>query len=303
MDKERFAPSAESVARRETSLTMAFDHDEDTSRDPTPTSTTPSVAVVYRDCITSESLSSCLASTATAEGSRGLDQHPTSNQVASTPLLSMIQRCDSYSNFYDALSDPRLSSSLSSSSAATRLLLLLQLQQQPHFQHNVTITTNSGTMTTSTSPERMVVAQQQQQPHRRRDVLLGYSLLVATSLATAVLNAAITIFGMGVGVGLILGDTMRDFPSAMRTTSTNTTATTTTTTANNNNNMSSSSSSSSSDSDEGEDTQVYPSTPTCRATVQRISSRSSSQVVLPSIQQQSQQQQQQQQRLSTMPAQ
>ena len=295
MDKERFAPSAESVARRETSLTMEFDHDEDTGRDPTPTSTNPSVAVVYSDCITSESLSSCLASTATAEGSRGLDQHPATNQAATTPLLSMIQRCDSYSNFYDALSDPRLSSS--SLSAATRLLLLLQLQQQPHFQHNVTITTNSGTMTTSTSPERMLLAQQQQQPHRRRDVLLGYSLLVATSLATAVLNAAITIFGMGVGVGLILGDTMRDFPSAMRTTSTNTTATATTTTTANNNNNNMSSSSSSSNGDEGEDTQVYPSTPTCRATVQRISSRSSSQVVLPTIQQQSQQ------RLSTMPAQ
>ena len=295
MEKERFAPSAESVVRRgDPTNTMTFDHDQGTRGHPTATTTgnAHSVAVVYHDCFTFESPSSFSALIAPAEGSRGLDENTTTRQ-ATTPLLSMIQRCDSYSNFYDALSDPRLSSS--SSSAATRLLLLLQLQQLQHYQQHATIPTDSSTITTSSSSttERMV-EQEQQQQHRRRDVLLGYSLLIATSLATAVLNAAITIFGMGVGVGLILGDTMRDFPSTTRTTSTNTTATATTTTTPANSNVSSLSSS---DNDEGEDVQVYPSTPTCRATVQRISNRSS-QVALPTIQQQPQYQ-----RLSTMPAQ
>lgn len=297
MEKERFAPSAESVVRREDPTnTMTFDHDEGTRGHPTPTPTTNahSVAVVYHDCFTFESPSSFSALIAPAEGSGGLDENTTTRQ-ATTPLLSMIQRCDSYSNFYDALSDPRLSSS-SSSAAASRLLLLLQLQQLQQYQQHATIPTDSSTITTSSSSttERMV-EQEQQQQHRRRDVLLGYSLLIATSLATAVLNAAITIFGMGVGVGLILGDTMRDFPSTTRTTSTNTTATATTTTRTPTN--SHVPSLSSSDNDEGEDVQVYPSTPTCRATVQRISNRSSH-VALPTIQQQTQYQ-----RLSTMPAQ
>jgi len=280
------------VARRETTPSVtSFNHDEDTRRDPSPTTTAHSVAVVYHDCYTFESPSPFSALIGPTEGSRGLDETTTTRQ-ATIPLLSMIQRCDTYSNFYDALSDPRLSST---SSAATRLLLLLQLQQRQQYQQNPIIPTDStSTITTSSSiTERMVEQgqqQQQQQQHRRRDVLLGYSLLIATSLATAVLNAAITIFGMGVGVGLILGDTMRDFPSTVRTTSTNTTATATSTT---------STSTASSDNDEGEeDVQVYPSTPTCRATVQRISNRPS-QGVQPTIQQQPQHHQ----RLSTMPAQ
>lgn len=44
---------------------------------------------------------------------------------------------------------------------------------------------------------------------RKRDLLLCHFFLVVTSLVTAVMNAAITIFGMGVGVGLILGDAIR----------------------------------------------------------------------------------------------
>lgn len=44
---------------------------------------------------------------------------------------------------------------------------------------------------------------------RKRDILLCHILLIITSLITAIMNAAITIFGMGVGVGLILGDTLR----------------------------------------------------------------------------------------------
>jgi hypothetical protein len=121
---------------------------------------------------------------------------------------------------------------------------------------------------------------------RKRDVLLGYSLLIITSLATAVVNAAITIFGMGVGVGLILGETMRDFPAISSSTST---ASSTSASATN---------SSLDNDDEGHDVQVYPASPSCRATVQRISTRRTRDPSVPMPQQQ-----QQRHSLSTMPAQ
>ena len=49
---------------------------------------------------------------------------------------------------------------------------------------------------------------------RKRDILVCHILLVVTSLVTAVMNTAITIFAMGVGIGLILGDTLRPAASA-----------------------------------------------------------------------------------------
>jgi hypothetical protein len=44
---------------------------------------------------------------------------------------------------------------------------------------------------------------------RKRDLILCQSIFLITSLVTAIMNCAITIFGMGIGVGLILGDTLR----------------------------------------------------------------------------------------------
>jgi hypothetical protein len=97
---------------------------------------------------------------------------------------------------------------------------------------------------------------------RKRDIILCYSIFVVTSVVTAIMNAAITIFGMGVGVGLILGDTIRGSASTTISSASrgvvNTTAVATSTTT------------TSHSLGETSVVVVRPATPHCRAAIRRI---------------------------------
>lgn len=88
---------------------------------------------------------------------------------------------------------------------------------------------------------------------RKRDIFICHIILVVTSLITAVMNAAITIFGMGVGVGLILGDAIRGDSVGVHMMTSATTA-----------------SIQGSSPSEDRIVMVRPATPHCRAAIRRI---------------------------------
>jgi len=290
MEKESFT-FAQTVAVEEMIVILGgnqdSNHDDESDETVNP-------SVLFHDCLPYECPSAiprnhsatAAATTTTAAASTApyaFTVVPSSSSFRDHPERpTMGPRCYSHPNVYRydlPLEVVRSSPSLTPSVAS-------QHQQQQHQQQLPTTTammmmttpttTNLNNVTTTTTTGTSMSGRMEDVPllihHRKRDLLLGYSLLFVTSLATAVLNAAITIFGMGLGLGLILGETMRD--------DTNSTTTGTSGSSSTLPSMVSSSLNRSdendNDDDEGEDVEIYPSTPTCRATVQRISTRRSS---------------------------
>lgn len=97
---------------------------------------------------------------------------------------------------------------------------------------------------------------------RKRDLILCQSIFLITSLVTAIMNCAITIFGMGIGVGLILGDTLRTpsrFPTNLSGSGDVDTTSSTTAHGNGNGNT-----------EESTVVIVRPATSDCRAVIRRV---------------------------------
>lgn len=163
----------------------------------------------------------------TVRNTQSLYSHSNSNVVLSqssfghrTPSSSSIRHEESFSDFHEAYAE----------------------------YESIGGDNTQGT-TLNSQPERRT---------RKRDLLLCHSLLIITSVITAIMNAAITIFGMGVGVGLILGDTIRGSSLSARVGA-----------------VSNSTSAATNGQPSEHETVlvVQPATPNCRATIRRVPTR------------------------------